>query len=218
MNEMRDLRLGLYVITCAYPELERGHLDIARAALEGGADALQLRDKQVGGGGLLRLACKMRDLVGEYGKECLITVNDRVDVALAAEVDGVHLGQEDLPAKVARRLVGEGMVLGISASTVEEALLAQEGGADYLGVGPGFPTPSKADACAPIGIGGLRAIVDAVDLPVVAIGGISEENLRQVFEAGATGIAVISAVAAAPDMPEAVLRLRMAVDSCLPGR
>mgnify|MGYP003860481941 CR=1 FL=1 len=217
-GEMKQFKLGLYVITGVDPERERGHLDVARAALEGGADALQLRDKGLGGRGMLRLAQELRGMIGRSGRPCLFTVNDRVDVALAAEADGVHLGQEDLPAAAARRLIGEEMILGVSASTVEEAMRAQEEGADYLGVGPVFATPSKADAGAPIGIGGLRAIVDTVDLPVVAIGGIDEEKAIRVLEAGASGIAVISAVTAAPDMLEAVRRLRRAVDSCLPGR
>jgi len=215
---MKELGLGLYVITGAYPELGRGHLDVARAALEGGADALQLRDKDLGGRDMYRLALRIRDLVDRSGSGCLLFINDRVDVALAAGADGVHLGQDDLPATDARSLVGGDMIMGISASTVAEAEEARADGADYLGVGPVFTTPSKADAGIPIGIEGLRRIVEAVDVPVVAIGGINEDNVRQVFEAGADGIAVISAVTVAEDMLEAVRRLRLAVDSCLSGR
>lgn len=213
---MKDmvLQLGLYVITSDYRSAGRGHLDVARAALAGGADALQLRDKALGGRELLRLAVEIRRMVKESGSGCLFLVNDRVDVTLASRAHGVHLGQEDLPAAAARELLGPALVLGVSAGTVEEALKAEREGADYLGVGPVFPTPSKPDAGEPIGLEGLRAIRRAVGLPLVAIGGINEGNLEKVFEAGADGVAVISAVSSAADMEEAVLRLRRAVDAC----
>lgn len=207
------LNLGLYVITCRDPGRGVDHLDIARAALRGGADALQFRDKEAGGGELLRVSGEVVRLARSSGSVCLILVNDRVDVALACGADGVHLGQEDLPADSARRLLGAGKVLGVSAGTVEEALAARDGGADYLGVGPVFATPTKADAGEPIGIEGLRRIREAVDLPIVAIGGINAENAALVMRAGADGIAVISAVSAAEDMNEAVGRLRRIVDA-----
>ncbi|WP_287155510.1 thiamine phosphate synthase [Candidatus Solincola tengchongensis] len=210
----KGLELGLYVITAADAGGGWGHLDVVRAALAGGADAVQLRDKEVGGAELYRLALEALELVRGSGGGRLFLVNDRVDVALAAGADGVHLGQEDLPASAARRILGAGAVLGVSASSVEEALAAEREGADYLGVGPVFPTPSKPDAGGPLGLEGLRAIRNAVGLPLVAIGGINEDNLEEVFAAGADGIAVISAVTSARDMEEAVRRLRRAVDAC----
>jgi len=209
----RGLELGLYVITTAQTAGGGGHLDVVRAALAGGADAVQLRDKEAGGGELYRVALEALKLMRKGGGSPLFLVNDRVDVALAAGADGVHLGQEDLPASAARRILGEGAVLGVSAGSVEEARAAEEEGADYLGVGPIFPTPSKPDAGEPLGLEGLRAIRRVVNIPLVAIGGINEENLEEVFEAGADGVAVISAVASAPDLEEAVRRLRRAVDS-----
>lgn len=205
--------MGLYVITTAQTAGGEGHLDVVRAALAGGADAVQLRDKEAGGGELYRVALEALKLMRKGGGSPLFLVNDRVDVALAAGADGVHLGQEDLPASAARRILGEGAVLGVSAGSVEEARAAEEEGADYLGVGPIFPTPSKPDAGEPLGLEGLRAIRRVVNIPLVAIGGINEENLEEVFEAGADGVAVISAVASAPDLEEAVRRLRRAVDS-----
>ncbi len=214
MRKAARLRLALYVITAADAGRGRGHLDVARAALAGGADALQLRDKEREGGELFRLAVSMREAVDESGTDCLFLVNDRVDVAVAAGADGVHLGQDDLPAGAARTLVGDGRILGVSVGTVEEALRARQEGADYLGVGPVFSTPSKPDAGEPIGLEGLRRIREAVDLPLVAIGGIDEEKVGAVLEAGADGVAVISAVASAGDMEAAVRRLRRAVDSC----
>lgn len=212
------MELGLYVITYTLPELGRGHLDVARAAIEGGADALQLRDKEMGGKEMYDLCSRIKDLIEVGDGDCAFFVNDRVDVAVAAHADGVHLGQEDLPAASARPLIGGDMVMGISATTVEEARRAQAEGADYLGVGPVFPTPSKPDAVPPIGVEGLKEISKAVDLPIVAIGGIDASNAKEVFEAGADGIAVISAVAGAEDMTAAVKRLRRAVDAGLARR
>jgi thiamine-phosphate pyrophosphorylase len=215
---LKKLELGLYVITYTLPELGRGHLDVARAAIEGGADALQLRDKEMGGKEMYDLCSRIKDLIEVGDGDCAFFVNDRVDVAVAAHADGVHLGQEDLPAASARPLIGGDMVMGISATTVEEARRAQAEGADYLGVGPVFPTPSKPDAVPPIGVEGLKEISKAVDLPIVAIGGIDASNAKEVFEAGADGIAVISAVAGAEDMTAAVKRLRRAVDAGLARR
>ncbi len=215
---MRETKLSLYIITCEDPGMGYGHLDVARAALDGGADVLQLRDKNMGGRDLHRLAVGIRELVDESKGSCLFFVNDRVDVAVAARADGVHLGQEDMPASGARSLLEEDMIMGISATTVEEAERALADGADYLGVGPVFPTPTKRDAVAPIGIEGLMRIREAVDLPIVAIGGIDAHNAERVFRAGADGIAVISAVTAEKDMLEAVRCLRSVVDSCPPGR
>ncbi|MBN2026160.1 MAG: thiamine phosphate synthase [Actinobacteria bacterium] len=212
---MLGLKLGLYIITYEDPAMGYGHLDVARAALDGGADALQLRGKEISGRDMYYLALRMGEMVNDSGNRCLFFVNDRVDVAIAARADGVHLGQQDLPASRARSLTGEGMILGISATTVEEAKRARSDDADYLGVGPVFATPSKADAVAPIGLEGLARIRESVELPIVAIGGIDVENASSVFEAGADGIAVISAVTAAKDMLEAVRRLRSLVDACL---
>jgi thiamine-phosphate pyrophosphorylase len=191
---------------------------LARAAIEGGADALQLRDKEMGGREMYDLCMRIKELLEKNGAGCTFLVNDRVDVAMAAHADGVHLGQEDLPATSARPLIAGDMVMGISATTPEEAQRAQAEGADYLGVGPVFPTPSKPDAVPPIGIGGLVEIREAVEVPIVAIGGIDEENAREVFEAGADSIAVISAVSGAEDMLEAVRGLRRAVDAGLTRR
>lgn len=215
---MRDLKLGLYVITYSDKSSGRGHLDVASAALEGGADVVQLRAKELGGRDMQDLAARICAMVREGGGDCLFVVNDRIDVARATGAGGVHLGQDDIAAAAARQLLGEGMVLGISATSVEEARAAEADGADYLGVGPVFATPTKTDAAAPIGLDGLRRIRETVALPIVAIGGINEENARQVLEAGADGIAVISAVTGAEHMSEAVRDLRRLVDDCLSRR
>jgi thiamine-phosphate pyrophosphorylase len=208
-----DLRV--YVITHAGFR-GRSHEDVARAAVAGGATALQLRDKESAGRALVATARRLVALANPAGVP--VVVNDRVDVALAAGADGVHVGEDDLPVADARRLVGPERIVGASAGTVEEARRAEQEGADYLGVGPVFPTATKADAGEAIGLDGLRKIVAAVRVPVVGIGGITVENAAQVVLAGAAGVAVVSAVAGADDMVEATRRLRQAVDLALRAR
>lgn len=209
------MKLGLYVITGVDELHGRGHLEVAAAALEGGADALQLREKHAGGKELLHLARALKGLRDEKSPGCLILVNDRLDVALAAGVEGCHLGQEDLPVEEARRVAGEDLIIGVSVSSLQEAVQAERKGADYLGVGPVFPTPTKPDAGEPIGLETIRRIKERIKLPLVAIGGVNADNLEEVFRAGADGVAVISAVLAAEDMYKAVRELREAVDACL---
>lgn len=209
------LDLRVYVITDRTFR-GRSHEDVARAALVGGATVLQLRDKQASGRELVGWARQLRALTRRARVTFL--VNDRVDVALAADADGAHVGDEDLPVADARRLLGPGRVVGASAGTVEEALRAQQEGADYLGVGPVFPTATKADAGTAIGLEGLRRIASAVRIPVVGIGGITADNAAEVIRAGAAGVAVISAVAGADDMVQAARRLREVVDAALQER
>ncbi|MCS7234535.1 MAG: thiamine phosphate synthase [Armatimonadota bacterium] len=194
----------------------RTHEEVARAAVAGGATALQLRDKRATGRELLLWARTLRDLARR--ERVLFVVNDRVDVALAAEADGAHVGDDDLPVVDVRRLLGPDRVVGASAGTVEDAVRAEREGADYLGVGPVFPTGTKPDAGAAIGVDGLRAIARAVRIPVVGIGGITADNAAEVIRAGAAGVAVISAVADADDMVQATRRLREAVDRALGER
>jgi thiamine-phosphate pyrophosphorylase len=196
---------GLYVVTCDYPAKGRTHLDVARAAVEAGAAALQLRDKEASSHLLFQLAREMRRIT--LGTPTLFFVNDRVDIALATGADGVHVGEEDLPVAIVRELAGERLLIGASVNSVETASAAAEAGADYLGAGSIFPTSSKADAGAPIGLEGLRQIRQEVSLPLVAIGGITRENAPEVIAAGADGLAVISALAAAEDMVGAAANL-----------
>jgi thiamine-phosphate pyrophosphorylase len=168
------------------------HREVAAQALEGGATMIQLRDK---GGDLRSLydeAVAIRHLCRRYRR--LFIVNDRLDVALLAEADGVHLGQEDLPAGLARPLLHRGMLLGISTHSVEEAREAEAAGADYIGFGPVFPTRTKTGTRAIVGLDGIRMVKAAVTLPVLAIGGITLERVPEVVRAGADGVAVISAI------------------------
>ncbi len=203
--------LQLCVITDACLALGKDHVAIADAALRGGADMIQLRDK-VG---------DLRDLLGQAraiqglcrARGALFIVNDRVDLALAAEADGAHVGQDDLPAEAARRLLGPGRILGVSTHNPEQAWAAEKAGADYLGFGPMFPTGTKETGYSPRGLEALREVRRATRLPILAIGGISLANVEWLIQAGATAPAVISAVVAAPDIAAAAAAFRQRVAS-----
>jgi thiamine-phosphate pyrophosphorylase len=203
MLNTRDLLLYL----CTDRLLSKGRpiTQAVEAAIAGGVSLVQIREKEAETRGFYNIARELRSLTKRHGIP--LVVNDRIDIALAIEADGLHLGQTDMPLEVARRLVGENMFIGISASTVEEALTAERGGADYLGVGAVYPTGSKADAGAAIGPGRLREIRAAVRLPLVAIGGICPANAGQVMAAGADGVAVISAILSQPDIQAAAAAL-----------
>jgi thiamine-phosphate pyrophosphorylase len=203
-------RWRLYVITDERLGRGRSHFEIAEAAIRGGADVIQLRDKTASSRRLYDIALQLRLLTREA--KVPFIVNDRLDIALAADADGVHIGREDLPAPVARRILGPGKILGVSAETVEEALTAEREGADYLGVGPVFEARgTKPDAGAPLGLDLIARIRRDCRLPIVAIGGIHAENARSVRDAGANAAAVISAVASADDVEQAARVLKLAL-------
>lgn len=202
-------RLHLCVITDTRQGSGRDHLEIARAALVGGAEMIQLRDKTGSLRELLPQACAIRLLCRSHG--ALFIVNDRLDLALAAEADGAHVGQEDLPAVEARRLLGPNRILGVSTHSVDQALAAREAGADYIGFGPMFPTGTKQTGYSPRGPAILREVRNAVSFPILAIGGITLENVGVVIAAGATAPAVISAVVGAADIAAAAAALRQRV-------
>ena len=174
-------------------------------ALEGGATFLQLREKNLDDGHFLEEARELQALCRRYGVPFI--VNDNVDVALAMRADGIHVGQSDMEAGDVRKLLGPDKILGVSAQTVEQALLAEQRGADYLGVGAVFPTGSKDDAD-DVSRETLKAICSAVSIPVVAIGGISQNNVMQLKGSGICGIAVISAIFAQKDIKAAAMKLR----------
>lgn len=204
----------LCVITDPKASRGRSDLEVAEAAIAGGADVLQLRDKEASSGRLYRVAMQMRKLTRAAG--IAFIVNDRLDIALASDADGVHVGQSDLPASVAREIMGPRKILGVSVDSVEEAVRAERDGADYLGVGPVFEARgTKPDAGAPVGVDRIARIRRACGLPIVAIGGINADNARWVREAGADAAAVISAVVAADDIAHAARRLkRILEDAC----
>lgn len=201
-------KLRLMVITDRRLAGRRGWLTVVRAALEGGASAIQLRDKEATSGELLEMARELEPLARRQG--ALFLVNDRFDVALAAKADGVHLGDDDLPVAAARRVVPRDFVIGRSADTEEAARAAQDAGADYLGVGSVFGTRTKQEVVGEvIGTDRLARVARAVAIPVVGIGGVTPANAAQVASTGAAGIAVVSAVMAAPD-PAAATRALLA--------
>jgi thiamine-phosphate pyrophosphorylase len=198
----------LYVVTDAGLSRGRSHRAVIEAAIVGGATVVQYREKHASTRQMIEEALELRDLTRRAGVPLI--VNDRVDVALAVDADGVHVGQDDMPVALARRLIGN-KLLGVSAHNLSEALQAVRDGADYLGVGPIFATTTKPDAAAPIGLDGLRAIRQHVSIPIVAIGGINQANAADVMRAGADGIAVVSAVVAADDVTAAARQLRALV-------
>ena len=211
----RRPRWDLYVITDETLSGGRSHEEQTRAALAGGAGVIQLRDKTASSQRLFEAAVAMRKLCREAG--ALLIINDRLDIALAADADGVHVGPDDLPVSVARRLL-PGRILGASAGTVEEAIAADRDGVDYLGVGAVYEARgSKADAGAPVGPERVAAIRAAVNLPIVGIGGIKAANVAPVIAAGANGVAVITGVVAAPDIAAAARELLAAVDAARRG-
>ena len=191
------------------PAEDRPITQAVQAAIEGGVTMVQIREKQAETLDFYNIAREVQAITRRH--KIPLVVNDRIDIALALEADGLHLGQTDMPLDVARRLVGNKMFIGISAGTVEEALAAERGGADYLGVGAVFPTGSKAEAGEPIGISRIAEIRAAVRLPFVGIGGIGPANAAGVIAAGADGVAVISAILSQPDIRAAAKLLRKAV-------
>ncbi|MBI3942178.1 MAG: thiamine phosphate synthase [Chloroflexi bacterium] len=202
---------SVYVITDAALSRGRSHLEVIEAAIRGGATVVQYREKSVSTRQMIKEGEALQELCRAHGIPLFI--NDRVDIALAMKADGVHVGQEDMPAAIVRWLVGPEVLIGVSAETVELARQAVAEGADYLGVGSVFATSTKADAGVPIGLDRLAAIVKAVPLPVVAIGGINAGNAAEVIRAGAAGAAVVSAVVAAEDVEAATRALRRIVKS-----
>jgi len=175
------------------------------SALKGGATCVQLREKQLGDADFLQEAIQIHALCQQYGVPLFI--NDNVEIAAQTGADGVHVGQEDLEAGRARELLGPDKLIGVSAHSVEEALAAQAAGADYLGVGAAFVTGTKTDA-KPISRETIRAITAAVDIPVVAIGGIHKENILQLKGTGVDGVALVSAIFAAKDIEAECRELR----------
>ena len=199
----------LYLVTDTEACGTRGVTETVRAAVAGGASAVQLRDHRATTRELVDAACGLRDILAGSGV-CFV-VNDRLDVALAVGADGVHLGQSDLPADLARAVAGPDFIIGWSVTSIAEANAAARfpaGTVDYLGVGPIFATPTKTDAAPPMGIEALREVCALSPVPCVAIGGITAERVADLTAAGAVGIAVVAAICAAEDPRGAAAELR----------
>lgn len=206
-----DWDFDVYLVTDAGLSGDRSTPEVVEAAIRGGVDVVQLREKGRPARERYRLGLELRERTREAG--VTLVVNDRVDIAGAIDADGVHVGDDDLPLSVARERLGADAILGRSVSTPEAAREAERAGADYLGVGAVFPTNSKQTDPEQSGIGleRVRAIREATDLPFVGIGGITPDTAGDVAEAGADGVAVISAIAGAEDPAAATRRLGEAV-------
>jgi thiamine-phosphate pyrophosphorylase len=206
----KALDFGLYLVTDRNLAGSRSVESVIEAAVRGGVTAVQLREKALSIREFIATARRIQKIVGPRGIPLII--NDRLDVALAVGAEGVHLGPKDIPYEDARRILGHGAIVGISVENAAQAVKAEEWDVDYLGVSPVFPTPTKTDTAAAWGLDGLRRMRKHSRHVLVAIGGINDSNAGQVLDAGADGLAVVSAVCAAVDPEAAARRLRKVLD------
>jgi thiamine-phosphate pyrophosphorylase len=203
--QKRIIDYSLYLVTDRKLSLGRSLIDVIRPAVEGGVTVVQLREKEVASREFYREAVKIKEFLDARGIPLII--NDRLDIALAIDAAGVHLGQEDLPVDVARKILGPDKVIGASVFTPEEAILAEAAGADYLGLSPIFVTSTKPELTNQIGIEGIGPIRRATRLPLVGIGSMNETNTCSVIRAGLDGVAVVSAICCKEDVRAAAERI-----------
>lgn len=208
--KLKNIDYSLYLVTDRGLACGRSTLEIVKAAVQGGVTCVQLRDKECSTLDFIEQARTVKDFLKARGVP--LVINDRVDVALAVEADGVHLGQTDMPLEIAKKILGSSMFIGISAESLEDALEAEKGGADYLGVSPIYATPTKTDTAPALGLEGLRDIRKAVNIPLVGIGGLNPGNAPAVIRNGADGVAVVSAIVAADDPGQAAAELKRIID------
>lgn len=199
----------LYLVTDRDMLKNRDIFSAVEMAIKGGVTLIQLREKDITTEEFYNIALKLKEITSRHNVSLII--NDRLDIALAVDADGVHVGQQDMPAAVARKIIGNDKILGVSAATLEEAKKAEEDGADYVGIGAIFPTSTKDDARA-VNINELIKIKKALNIPVVAIGGISEKNIELLTTAKIDGVAVISAILGKEDVKAASEGLRRQLD------
>ena len=204
-----NIDYSLYLVTDRGLARGRSTLEIISAAVHGGATVVQLREKDCSTRDFIEQALSIKEFLKDRGVPLII--NDRVDVAQAVKADGVHLGQTDMPLGLAKKVLGDSMIIGISAESLEDAVEAEKGGADYLGVSPIYATPTKTDTAPPLGLEGLREIRKAVSIPLVCIGGLNRDNAAEVIRNGADGVAVVSAIVAADDPQTAADDLRQII-------
>lgn len=200
-----DIDYSVYLVTDRRNKTDEEFLNIIEEAIKGGTTVVQLREKTASTKEFYDLALRVKEITSRYGVPLLI--NDRIDIALAIDSEGVHIGQDDMPADIAREIIGEDKILGVSASTVEEAKKAENDSADYIGSGAVFPTSTKDDADS-VSKEELKEIVDSIDIPVVAIGGITIENAHTLKASGIAGFSVVSAIMSAEDPKEASEKLK----------
>lgn len=206
---MNKKLLKLYLVTGRYDFSDEEFLTIIEEACRNGVTLVQLREKELSTHDFYQLALKVKEVTARY--DIPLIINDRLDICLAVDAEGLHIGDDELPVTVARRLLGPGKILGVSAKTLERSVEAQTEGADYLGVGAIFPTPTKESDVTSLAT--IKEITQSVALPVVAIGGIKLDNLSALTDSGITGISVVSEIMKAEDVPQTVKSLRQAVEA-----
>ncbi len=204
---------SLYLVTDRSLSKGRSTAEIVAAAVAGGVSCIQLREKSCGTREFLNEALALQPLL--KFRNIPLIINDRLDIALAIEAEGVHLGQSDMPIGRARKIAGASLIIGVSAESVDDALRAEQQGADYIGISPVFSTPTKTDTAPPLGLEGVRQIRALVDIPLVGIGGIHLDNAESVIAAGADGVAVVSAIVSAADPAGASKKLKTLIDQAL---
>ena len=200
---MKNIDLSLYLVT-DNSENEEKFLKTIQEAILGGVSVVQIREKTAETLEFYNLALKVKEITAKYNVPLII--NDRVDVSLAIDADGVHVGQSDMPCDITRKLIGENKILGVSAATIEEAKKAEKDGADYIGTGAIFPTATKDDAPS-VTKKDLTDIANSINIPVVAIGGITIENAKELKDTGIAGLSVVSAIMSAENPKKASEKL-----------
>ena len=198
-------QVDVYPVTCEELSQGRSNLEVLEAVIQGGARIIQLREKEYRKKDLYHLALKFREMTAKAG--VLLIINDHVDIALAVDADGVHLGQEDLPIQEAKKLAPE-LLIGASTHSLEDALQAQKHGADYVNIGPIFPTRTKEGVERVLGPDAIARITPHVKVPFTVMGGINEENIDQVLAQGARRVAMVTAITKAPDIAAKVKSLK----------
>lgn len=201
---------SLYLVTDRGLSLGRSHLEIIKEAVAGGVTVVQLREKELESGEFYKEAMQIREHLRSCG--CPLIINDRVDIALAVDAEGAHIGQSDLPLHVVRKMLGPGKLIGVSVFTPEEAREAEAQGADYLGLSPILMTATKPELVCQIGFEGIAPIRKATRLPLVGIGSMNETNAFEAVRCGLDGVAVVSAICARPDVRAASALIRREVD------
>jgi len=204
-RRIKFLDVDIYPVTCEKLSAGRSNLEVLEAVIRGGAKIIQLREKDYSIRDFYQLASRFREITARA--EVLLIINDRMDIALAVEADGAHLGQDDLPLRVARKLAPD-MLIGISTHSLEEAQEAQRNGADYINIGPIFPTKTKTGVKLFLGPDAIATIKKSIEIPFTVMGGINESNIDQVVDKGACRVAMVTAITQAPDIAAAVRALR----------
>jgi thiamine-phosphate pyrophosphorylase len=205
-------QVDIYPVTCERLSNGRSNLEVLKAVIQGGARIIQLREKEYSGKKMYDLALKFREITTKAG--VLLIINDHVDIAMAVEADGVHLGQNDFPLKAAIKIAPE-LLIGASTHSLKEAIQAQKEGADYINIGPIFPTGTKEGIERFLGPEAIAAISPEIDVPFTVMGGISESNIDQVLTNGARRVAMVTAITQAPDIAAQVKSLREKIQSYL---